>query len=160
MSVKPKVHRGTEDDAEVLARLLRRFNDEFEDETPEHAELVRRIQTLVSSGDGAFFLAGQKRDDPVGFAYLQFNPSLYSRTRDAYLGELYVIPGERGNGYGRALLEAAIAEARAQDAVRISLNTAISDVEARALYESAGFTNTEGSDDGPAMLFYERDLSD
>lgn len=29
---------------------------------------------------------------------------------------------------------------------------------ARALYESAGFTNREGRPDGPVMLFYERKL--
>jgi hypothetical protein len=34
----------------------------------------------------------------------------------------------------------------------------ISDTAARALYESAGFTNREGSEDGPRMLYYERDL--
>ena len=32
------------------------------------------------------------------------------------------------------------------------------DTAARALYESAGFTNREGRPDGPVMLFYERDL--
>jgi hypothetical protein len=29
---------------------------------------------------------------------------------------------------------------------------------ARALYESAGFTNDEGGPGGPSMLYYERDL--
>jgi len=32
------------------------------------------------------------------------------------------------------------------------------DTAARALYESCGFTNREGEPDGPAMLFYEREL--
>jgi hypothetical protein len=30
--------------------------------------------------------------------------------------------------------------------------------EARSLYESSGFSNREGSPDGPSMLFYEREL--
>ena len=94
----------------------------------------------------------------MGFAYLQFNPSLYSRTRDAYLGELYVIPGRRGEGFGRAMLEAVLEEARARDAVNISLGTSVDDTEARGLYESFGFTNKEGNPDGPSMLFYELDL--
>jgi hypothetical protein len=38
------------------------------------------------------------------------------------------------------------------------LNTGTTDTVARALYESCGFTNREGSPDGPSMLFYERDL--
>ena len=93
-----------------------------------------------------------------GFAYLQFNPSLYSRTRDAYLGELYVVPERRGDGFGRAMLEAVLEEARARDAIHISLGRASTDTEARGLYESAGFTNLEGGDDGPSMLYYEREL--
>jgi ribosomal protein S18 acetylase RimI-like enzyme len=48
--------------------------------------------------------------------------------------------------------------ARERGAARIDLNTSVSDVAARALYESAGFTNREGRPDGPVMLYYERDL--
>ena len=36
--------------------------------------------------------------------------------------------------------------------------TSVDDTAARGLYESAGFTNREGRPDGPAMLFYEREL--
>ena len=158
MGSKPTIRRGTEEDAPALARLLRQFNDEYEEETPDREVLLERIPDLIASGDGVFFLAGEDRENPVGFAYLQFNPSLYSRTRDAYLGELYVVPESRGDGFGRAMLEAAIEEARAQNAINISLGTSVTDTEARGLYESAGFTNLEGGDGGPSMLYYELDL--
>jgi GNAT superfamily N-acetyltransferase len=158
MVPEAKVRVATEADAEALARLLRRFNDEYEEETPDHQLLLERIPDLIATGDGVFFLAGAEGADPVGFAYVQFNPSLYSRTRDAYLGELYVVPDRRGEGFGRAMLEAAIEQARARDAIHISLGTSVSDVEARGLYESSGFTNLEGGSKGPSMLYYERDL--
>jgi GNAT superfamily N-acetyltransferase len=158
MGSDTNVRRGLPDDAEVLARLLRQFNDEYEEETPDQDLLVERIPDLIASGDGVFFLAGEDRENPVGFAYLQFNPSLYSRTRDAYLGELYVVPERRGDGFGRAMLEAVIEEARAQNAINISLGTSVTDTEARGLYESKGFTNLEGGSDGPSMLYYELDL--
>jgi ribosomal protein S18 acetylase RimI-like enzyme len=76
----------------------------------------------------------------------------------AYLEELYVVPERRGQGLGRALLEAAMDHARERGAARIDLNTSVDDVAARALYESAGFTNREGGPEGPPMLYYERDL--
>jgi hypothetical protein len=46
------------------------------------------------------------------------------------------------------------------DTRRIDLGTSEDDVGARALYESAGFTNREGGPDGPTMLYYERELSE
>ena len=95
---------------------------------------------------------------PDGFAELRFRPSLYTGALDAYLEELYVVPERRGHGLGRALLEAAMDHASQRGAARIDLNTSVDDVAARALYESAGFTNREGGPDGPQMLYYERDL--
>ena len=40
----------------------------------------------------------------------------------------------------------------------MELGTSEDDTAARALYESAGFSNREGRPDGPVMFFYERDL--
>jgi len=48
--------------------------------------------------------------------------------------------------------------ARQGGATHIDLTTGETDTAARRLYESAGFTNREGSEDGPSMLYYERDL--
>ncbi len=55
-------------------------------------------------------------------------------------------------------LIAAIELARAEGADYMDLGTAESDVAARALYESLGFSNREGKPDGPVNYFYERDL--
>ena len=63
-----------------------------------------------------------------------------------------------GHGIGRDMLDAAMDAAREAGAGRIDLGTSEADTAARALYESAGFTNREGGADGPKMLFYERDL--
>jgi ribosomal protein S18 acetylase RimI-like enzyme len=48
--------------------------------------------------------------------------------------------------------------ARERGAAHIDLGTSEAEAAARALYESAGFTNREGGPGGPAMLYYERDL--
>jgi len=46
----------------------------------------------------------------------------------------------------------------AAGAAHLDLCTGETDAEARGLYESAGFTNREGGEGGPRMLYYERDL--
>jgi len=143
------------DDAPVVGRLLHAFNVEFGMPTPEPHVLARRAAPLIESGELVVLLAG---DEPHGLAELRFRPSLYTGVLDAYLEELYVVPDHRGRGIGRALLEAAMDHARQRGAAHIDLGTSETDVAARALYESAGFTNREGGPDGPIMLYYERDL--
>jgi ribosomal protein S18 acetylase RimI-like enzyme len=134
---------------------LHAFNREYDEPTPDAEVIAQRAAPLMENGEVTVLFAG---DGPDGFAQLRFRPSLYSGALDAYLEELYVVPQRRGQGLGRALLEAAMELARERGAAHIDLGTSEDDVAARALYESAGFTNREGRPDGPVMLYYERDL--
>ena len=96
----------------------------------------------------------------AGIAVLRFRRALWAESTDAldaYLEELYVAPGSRGQGLGRALLDGTLTAARERGATRIELGTSIDDVAAINLYESSGFTNLEG-EGGPSMLCYEREL--
>ena len=138
-----------------MARLLHDFNTEFGEETPGAAALAERVADFIEKEQAVFLLAG---DGPDGIAQMRYLPSLWTARLDAYLEELYVVPSLRGGGIGRALLESAMDTARAAGASRMDLNTGETDTAARALYESAGFTNREGREDGPSMLYYERDL--
>ena len=142
-------------DALEFGRLLHAFNVEFGESTPDAEVIAERAAPLIESGDVTVLFVG---DGPDGFAQLRFRPSLYTGALDALLEELYVVPERRGHGLGRALLEAAMEHARERGAARIELNTSETDVAARGLYESSGFTNREGEREGPVMLYYERDL--
>jgi ribosomal protein S18 acetylase RimI-like enzyme len=157
-SVNPDqgVRRATAADAPDLARLLRDFQIEFDEPAPELADMERRYADQIRDDDVTVLLIG---DGPDGFAQLRFRPWLYSDGLHSYLEELYVVPSRRGQGLGRALLEAAIEVAREAGADQMELGTSETDVAARALYESFGFTNREGRPDGPVMLFYERWLT-
>lgn len=148
------VRAATPADADDLGRLFHDFQVEFEDETPGAASFAARLRELLAGDDTAALLAG---DGPDGFAILRFRPSLYSRADECYLAELYVVPALRGNGIGRAIMEAALDLARARGCDHIDLGS-VDDVAARALYERMGFTNREGGPDGPSMLVYEREL--
>ncbi|MGH2923442.1 MAG: GNAT family N-acetyltransferase [Solirubrobacterales bacterium] len=155
MSPDPRVRRAARDDADEVARLMYDFNTEFDEETDEPEVLARRYREQLGSGDVTVVLGG---DGPDGFAQLRYQGQIYSDAPTAYLEELYVAPPKRGEGLGRALLEAAMDEARAHGADHIDLGTSEDDTAARGLYESLGFTNREGKPDGPSMLYYERDL--
>jgi ribosomal protein S18 acetylase RimI-like enzyme len=150
-----EIRRATATDAAVVAQLLNDFNAEYDEPTVPVDEFAENLRRLIEAGEIVVLLAGAARE---GLAQLQFRASLYTAAPDAYLGELYVIPDRRGEGIGRALLEATMAAAREGGATRIELNTSTDDRAAIGLYESFGFTNREGGPDGPVMLYYERDL--
>jgi ribosomal protein S18 acetylase RimI-like enzyme len=142
-------------DAEAIGRLLHDFNTEFDEPTPGPGRLADRIRGMLAAGDTIVLLGGA---GPEGVAVLRFRAAIWSDAPESYLAELYVVPGSRGRGLGRALLEAAIETARARGSDHMDLGTSEDDVAARSLYESLGFINREGGPDGPITYFYERDL--
>ena len=113
------------------------------------------MRELLAGGDTAILVAGP---GPEGLAVLRFRLGIWTRALECYLAELYVVPARRREGLGRALMEAAMEEARERGADYMDLGTSEDDVAARALYESLGFSNREGKPDGPLNYFYEREL--
>ncbi len=155
MPIPVRVRKAEPADAADVARLLHAFNGEYEEHSPGVEALTRHIGELLADGEITVMLSGE---GPDGFCQFRLKRSHYTGKPDALIEELYVVPGFRRQGIGRALLEATIETARDAGATHIELNTGETDAEARGLYESSGFTNLEGGPDGPRMLYYERDL--
>ncbi len=157
MSTSPDtdVRRAGAADAEAIGRLLHDFNTEFDDITPGPQALAERVRMLLGEGELTVLVGGP---GPDGLALLRFRPAIWTNALECYLAELYVVPGRRGQGLGRALMEAAIEVARAEGADHMDLGTGEDDTAARALYESLGFDNTGGRPGGPVNYFYEREL--
>jgi ribosomal protein S18 acetylase RimI-like enzyme len=153
--VPQTVRRAGPEDADAVGRMLHDFNTEFGDPTPPPGAMAERMQALVAGGDTIVLVGG---DGPDGLAVLRFREAIWDEALECYLAELYVVPARRGEGLGRALMEAAIETARAEGATHMDLGTGETDTAARALYESLGFSNREGKPDGPLNYFYEREL--
>jgi ribosomal protein S18 acetylase RimI-like enzyme len=146
------IRRAEPADAQVVGQLLHDFNREFDEPTPGPAVLADRIRDLLSGGDTLVLLAGT---DPDGLVVLRFRPSIWNTGSECYLAELYVSPHRRGRGLGRALIEAALREARIRGADTMDIGVDEPDLVARHLYESLGFSNRSGE---ALMYVYERDL--
>jgi ribosomal protein S18 acetylase RimI-like enzyme len=151
---RPVVRRATPAEVDAAARMLHDFNREYDLPSPGPDWLARRLRELMRDPELVVLLAGEPA---CGLAVVRFRPALWSEGTDAYLEELYVRPERRGRGLGRALLEATIELSRERDAAFVALNTSEADTAARALYESAGFTNLE---QGSPMYYYELELED
>src|ERR1700722_5459530 len=143
-----RVRLANRDDAADIGRLLYDFNREFDEPTPEPAALAERLRQLIEGGDTLILLAG---DGPDGLAVLRLRAAIWSAGLECYLAELYVTPASRGRGLGRALMEAALREARARGADTMDIGVDEPDHVARRLYESLGVSNRVGGGDGPVM---------
>jgi ribosomal protein S18 acetylase RimI-like enzyme len=151
----PAVRLAQPADAPDIGRLLHDFNTESNDPTPGPQWLAERVRELIEADQLTVLLVGS---GPDGLAALRFRPALWSAALECYLAELYVVPARRGQGLGRALLEAAMAHARERGADYMDLGTGETDTAARSLYESCGFDNHEGKPGGPVNYYYERAL--
>ena len=154
-------------DALPVGELLHRFNTEFREPTPGVERLAERVRELLAEGQTSVLLARARDQDErrsagdsgaAGLALLRFRPAIFSDGLECYLAELFVVPELRGRGIGRELMRSALEHARERGADYIELSTAESDIAARRLYESLGFSNREGRADGPLNYYYERSL--
>jgi ribosomal protein S18 acetylase RimI-like enzyme len=147
------------DDAAVAAAavLLRDFNLEYDEPSPEPEELAGFLRTRIADGNATVLLGRDESGGPVGVAVVRLQPSLWSDALEAYLAELYVVPARRGQGFGRELLTAVLSTARDAGADYAYVITSEDDRLAQRAYEAAGFRRTEG-EGGPVMWAYEQDL--
>jgi ribosomal protein S18 acetylase RimI-like enzyme len=145
-------------DTVAAAQLLHDFNVEYREPTPPPHQLAARLAELVAGHHVTVLLAREHETSAaVGVAVMRIQPSVWSSAQEAYLAELYVVPSQRGRGYGRELITEAMRVAREGGADYALVVTTEDDRLAQRLYEAAGFRRTE-DEGGPFMLAYEREL--
>ena len=84
----------------------------------------------------AAFDAGQSM---VGTVAIEYSPKPKTLHKALVIG-MYVVPAQRGQGLARALLEMAVAHARARsDVLLVQLGVTQGNLSATRLYESVGF---------------------
>ena len=114
------------------------------DWTAEQAEALaaREIDNLLPSGPDSpgmlLLVASTAGGGPVGLVWV----ALDRRPGEAWIYDIEVNAEHRGQGYGRALLEAAEQEAARRGSKGIGLNVFGPNTVARRLYESSGYEIT------------------
>lgn len=146
------VRPARDEDARLIARMLHDFNTEFSEPTPGTEILTRRVLAFIGSGEMVYLLGGE---GPDGFAQVSFRHSIWADEPVGYLEELYVVADRRGNGIGRAIINAVLELARERGAAGMEVVTGEDDTAARSLYESLGFENEIEGEQNARSLFYE-----
>jgi ribosomal protein S18 acetylase RimI-like enzyme len=133
----PYVRHATAEDEESLGRLDRATWSHLHAVTPPPQPPYEPF-FRDDAGPGAHLVA-ELDGRVVGYIRLGFPTSLPSNAHVRQIHGLAVAEEARGLGVGRALLRAAVEEARRQGARRISLRVLGHNTAARRLYESEGF---------------------
>ncbi len=110
------------------------------------ARMTGNIARVVEAGSSGELLVACLDDRLAGtVTYLPPGPKDYHRVPQdwAVIRALGVDPALRGRGVARALTEACLARARADQAPAVGLHTAEIMTAARTLYEGAGFIHYE-----------------
>jgi len=122
-SAETSISRVRPADPAVVARSFRRLS-EFCRERP--------LVTLIAERDG----------ERVGFLVLLVDvPDEVTQARQGFIAYMAVSPKVRRSGVARALLGAAVEEARGQGLPHLSLMVSNDNAPARALYAAAGFVD-------------------
>ncbi|HXX67410.1 MAG TPA: GNAT family N-acetyltransferase [Polyangiaceae bacterium] len=124
-------------DLDDVLELLRAQFDEHGIDLPA-GELPEALRGLLSDKKrGRVLLACDP--DPAGIAVLAYTWTLEHGGQVAWLDELFVIPGRRGQGVGLALLRRAIEVAREGGCRAVELEVDAERERAEHLYEREGF---------------------
>ena len=114
--------------------LISALNAELSERYPEEGAVFSRLDTgEVSPGKGAILIAVVDSEAVGCGAIRRVDES------DAEIKRMYVVPGFRGTGVGRALLNGLEVEAHLLGVSRLVLETGERLPEALVLYERAGF---------------------
>lgn len=109
------------------------------------------LHERMSNLESVVFLALSKKDGKgLGFTQLYPSFSSVSLCRIWILYDLFVAPGARQSGVGRALMERAHQFAADTGAAYVELSTAKDNLKAQALYESMGYERD--------LMFYTYEL--
>ncbi len=129
-------------EAPAVAALLGEFRDGGGSKLmPSDADMLASVGRIMEAGDGEYLLgATAQAGEPDGVCQVRFRWSVWKTAEDCWLEDLYVHEAARRGGLGRALVDAAVARARARGCRRIELDVNEDNGAALALYRACGFT--------------------
>lgn len=123
-------------DVAPITDLVVGFRNFMGSDSPDKATIEAVAFDLIADRNTEFILIGEP---PCGFAQVRYRLSVWTGSDDAWVEDVFVEDDQRGNGYGRILVEAAIQSATRRGCRRIQLDVNQDNKTALTLYESLGF---------------------
>jgi GNAT superfamily N-acetyltransferase len=129
-----RIVMATAADDESVAMLIRELAAGSAGTSTVDAAYVRRYLDFPGRAEVFADVAGER----VGIIAYSANPNMYHANDGCLIEDLYVRPGHRGKGIGRALVAHVMAEAGRREWAEVSVSTGTDNHAALALYRSMG----------------------
>jgi ribosomal protein S18 acetylase RimI-like enzyme len=136
------IFRANAHDVEELASLFNQYRIFYQQESAQRAcrefmaERLEKDQSVI-------FAARSEEGALLGFTQLYRSFCSVEMKPLVYLYDLFVDPDARRKGVARALMAAAREYAMTLGADRVTLETALDNIKAQALYEDLGYSRDE-----------------
>jgi len=126
-------------DVPQLCGLLTILFVQEADFTPDVDRQALGLRLIIEQPSIGHIYCATDGDTMIGMVSILFTVSTAEGGRAAWLEDMVVRPGHRGQGIGERLLETAINEARTAGCRRITLLTDATNTSAMRFYSRAGF---------------------
>ncbi len=134
MHIRP----ATAADAALILRFIRELAIYEKAESSVQTDEAGIRASLFAPDAKAFALVCEVAGEPVGYAVYFFNYSTWLGRNGLYLEDLYISPGHRGRGAGKALLQHIARIAMDNDCGRFEWSVLDWNAPAIAFYEAVG----------------------
>ncbi|MFN8159623.1 MAG: GNAT family N-acetyltransferase [Solirubrobacterales bacterium] len=137
-----RVEPVTEEEYEALVPMIAAYQRFYEVTDIDDERNRRFFRRFVGPSEDGLLIGAWDGDELVGYACLYW---FFTSTRAAetvLMNDLFVAPGRRGAGIGRALIMASLEVARERGCRHLEWNTAPDNHTAQRLYDSTGADRT------------------
>lgn len=146
MNTEIEIIRATIEDVSLIAPLFDAYR-QFYQQTTDIEGAYRFLSARLQENSSVIFLAlkGDEKGMLHASGFTQLYPSFSSTSMEPIwiLNDLFVAPQARHLGIGRALLEHARNFGKETHAKKLTLQTAVDNYTAQALYEGSGWMRDE-----------------
>ena len=147
-------------DGAALVSLLDAYaRDPMGGGEPLSDDVRGRLVPALASAPGAFSLIAWLDDQPVGLVNCFVTLSTFAASPLVNIHDLAVMPGHRGAGIGRALMDAVEAEALQRGACKVTLEVLSGNDRAQQLYKACGYGDYQLDPAAGHALFWQKALT-
>jgi GNAT superfamily N-acetyltransferase len=148
---KPRIEPVAEAQLEQLLPLVAAYQRFYEVDDIDEERNRAFFTRFVAPSDDGVLLAAWRDEQLLGYACLYWHFTSLVPAETVLMNDLFVVTEARGQGVGRALIEASAAAARHRGAHHLEWATAPSNETAQRLYDATGATPS-------TWIEYELDL--